>query len=185
MNVNSQIAVPNFFQLLSFPQSYDINLADLKQRYRELQRENHPDQFSSSPESEKLQAVKISSLLNDAYEVLIDPVKRAKYFLELHGVDIKKDRYIKPNILLEQLSLREAFEEIVEGHDEQDKEQKLDVMQSDLDELFMGSEKEFSELAQADLDDENVLQSLKQILSRMLFVKKLMIELDKALDELD
>ena len=77
----------NYFALLAVPQSYEVNQADLSRRYRDLQREAHPDRFAGASERERLRAVQYSSQINEAYETLVSPTRRAAYLLKLAGVD--------------------------------------------------------------------------------------------------
>jgi molecular chaperone HscB len=52
--------------------------------------------------------------LNEAYEVLKDPLSRAEYMLKLHGVDVNPDgcnTVRDPSLLMEQMMRREALAE--------------------------------------------------------------------------
>jgi len=184
--INSKVQpARDFFELFSFQSKYDIDIAELKTRYRELQLKFHPDQYSADASGEKMAAVKMSSLLNDAFEVLSNPVKRAQYLLERAGVDLQKDRHIENSILMEQMELRECFEEISHISDENDKEKKLESLQAELEAKFKDCELRFSKMACGDLKDIQVLQGLKQILTKMLFLNKLISELVRSLEVLD
>ena len=57
----------NYFVLFGLSKSFDLNKEALASRYRELQRQYHPDRFAHHPE-EQLKAVQWSSRLNTAYK---------------------------------------------------------------------------------------------------------------------
>lgn len=175
----------DYFELFSLSLQYDIDVVELKNRYRTLQLKFHPDQYSAGASSEKMAAVKMSSLLNDAFEVLSHPVKRAQYILEKSGVDLQKDRVIDAAILMEQMELREQLETISNIVDEDIKQAQLEALHESLTMMLKNCDKQFSELARTNLEDSKVLQYLKQLLSKMLFLNKLMLELNRSIEALD
>jgi molecular chaperone HscB len=92
---------------LGFP----LDNAALAGRYRELQRQYHPDRFAHHPE-EQQKAVQWSAQLNTAYETLNSPVKRASYLLELADHPISLNTSIADtDFLMSQLELREQMDE--------------------------------------------------------------------------
>ena len=56
----------------------------LQENYRAIQKEIHPDRFTTSSENEKVQSMIKSTQANDGYQTLKSPIKRAKYILSLH-----------------------------------------------------------------------------------------------------
>ena len=72
-----QIVDQNYFQLFNLPESYNLDSRKLVAEYHKLQLEFHPDKYSNSPESEKMSALSSASYINDAYETLKSPLKRA------------------------------------------------------------------------------------------------------------
>jgi molecular chaperone HscB len=182
MNELSSQASRDFFDLFSLESQYQIDLSQLKNRFRDLQIQYHPDKYTSSPESEKITAVKMSSLLNDGYEVLSDPVKRAKYLLENAGIDLQKDRVISQDILIEQMELREELENLLDISDVDEKEARLESLHDRLLKMFKVCDEVMMLKAKGDLIDELLLQELKQVLSRMLFINKLKLEVVKELE---
>ncbi|MEK9649239.1 MAG: Fe-S protein assembly co-chaperone HscB [Gammaproteobacteria bacterium] len=81
------LASLNFFEIFSLPASFQVDVSSLEAQYRKLQAEYHPDRFSCAADSERVQALQLASLINDAYETLKSPLKRAAYLLTLNGVD--------------------------------------------------------------------------------------------------
>ena len=104
----------NFFELFGLPVSYTIDDTALRERYRELQRTVHPDRYANASQQEQRVAMQGSTFINDAFETLKDPLKRAQYMLRLLGVDVDSDNETTKDtaFLMEQLELREALSEI-------------------------------------------------------------------------
>lgn len=83
----------DYFQVLGA--AHDVPLADLKALYHQLQRNYHPDSFFTSPDDELKRAVNaIAKRVAEAYVILKDNEKRAKYLRDVTGPDrAKKLRY--------------------------------------------------------------------------------------------
>lgn len=74
----------DYFQILGCEPN--TPLADIKQRYHQLQKNYHPDAFFGSPDEELRTAVlKIAKRVAEAYVILRDPVKRARYTRDITG----------------------------------------------------------------------------------------------------
>ena len=85
----------NFFEIFSLPVTWQIDRSLLDTRYRNLQREFHPDRYAAKGDTEKRLAVQTTALINQAYDSLKSPLKRAQYLLELAHIDATK-RVISP-----------------------------------------------------------------------------------------
>ena len=100
----------NFFNVFGINQPhFFIDLKDLKKTYIELQKQSHPDRFASASEHEQNAALLKSSLINDAFEVLSDDLKRAKYILECKEIPLSNAT--RNEFLIEQMELEESLEE--------------------------------------------------------------------------
>ena len=62
---------------------WQVDQISLDASYRKLQQEFHPDRYASQGDVERRLAVQAASLINQAYETLRSPLKRAQYLLEL------------------------------------------------------------------------------------------------------
>lgn len=184
MNVNDATHKKNFFELFSLPESFNIDVKLLRENYRSLQSRYHPDQYSSASESGKLVAVQMSSLLNDAFTVLSNPVKRANYILQLSGVNLNEDRQIDSSILIEQIAFRERLEELKKCEDSK-KESELLLFQQEIKKLFHEGCLDFSQCHEKKDASSGYLNEMKQALSKMLFLDKLLMEIELALEEFD
>lgn len=98
----------NYYQRFNLPITFTLDEAALKQEYFALQRQYHPDKIG-------LAGVQQSMELNQAYQTLSHPLKRAQHFLMLHGVNVgHDDSPIKPAMALleEMMDKREAVMEL-------------------------------------------------------------------------
>ncbi len=109
----------NYFELFGLPVGFVVDMDAIAERYRELQRVVHPDRFANASDQEKRLSMQGATLVNEAYQTLRDPLKRAIYLLSLHGVDIdvEKETTHDTAFLMEQLALREELEQAVSAAD--------------------------------------------------------------------
>lgn len=102
------------FSRLGFEPGFDLDLDLLEKRYLSFQRSVHPDRFAAKPAKERAMAEQQSVSLNQAFETLSDPLRRAAYLLELKGQAAAVDRdqtIADPALLMEVLEAREALSE--------------------------------------------------------------------------
>ncbi len=100
----------SFFDLLNIPPEFELDIAALEVAYFKAQRQFHPDRFVGKPAAEKLAAMQKSMDINQAYETLKNPLKRAEYLLSLQGIMVGTNSdTVKPSaeILMEVMELRE------------------------------------------------------------------------------
>ncbi len=84
------MVVMNYFEVFSLPQKLAIDTAALEKQFYTMSRKLHPDRFASRPAAEQEAALRQSSLLNDAYRALKDPILRTQYLLKLEGVELEE-----------------------------------------------------------------------------------------------
>ena len=89
----SQLQSQTHFELFDLAESFDIDLEDLNQRYRDLQRLAHPDKFANATDRERRVSVEKAAAINEAYQTLKSPQKRARYMLELQSVSFDDEKY--------------------------------------------------------------------------------------------
>ncbi|WIO75242.1 Fe-S protein assembly co-chaperone HscB [Porticoccaceae bacterium LTM1] len=109
----------NYFEIFGIPETFSPDLAALSDRYRELQKEFHPDRFAGKAERDRLLAVQWAATINQAFDTLKSPLKRAQYLLSLKDVDSSGEKTVSndPVFLMEQMELREALAEVREQSD--------------------------------------------------------------------
>ena len=100
------------FELFSLPQQYALEEAALAARYRDLQRSVHPDRYASASDQERRVSMQQATRVNEAYEILGDPIKRGRYLLELRGYppNDHKQTTADPAFLMQQMELREELQ---------------------------------------------------------------------------
>ena len=93
--------------------AYGLDVDALEQRYFELQRHLHPDRFAKKSSREKAMSQQQAVTLNEAFETLKDPLKRADYLLQVVGGEgISHDHTVNdPMLLMEAMETREALME--------------------------------------------------------------------------
>jgi molecular chaperone HscB len=101
------------FALFGVPEQFAQDRPVLDARWKELQREAHPDRFASQGAAAQRVAMQWSVRINEAYQRLKDPLRRAAYLCELRGapIDAERNTAMPPQFLMEQMEWREALEE--------------------------------------------------------------------------
>ncbi|MBC7951875.1 MAG: Fe-S protein assembly co-chaperone HscB [Rhodospirillaceae bacterium] len=104
--------VIDHYSRLGLRPTFELEMEDLERQYFGFQRRLHPDRFASKSPKERALSQAQATSLNEAYETLKDPLKRAAYLLELLGrkVDLTGCGTISdPVLLMEQMEKREAL----------------------------------------------------------------------------
>lgn len=103
----------NDFVLFGLPERYAQDRAAIDARWKDLQREAHPDRFAAAGASAQRVAMQWSVRINEAYQRLRDPLKRAGYLCELRGapIDAERNTAMPATFLVEQMEWREALDE--------------------------------------------------------------------------
>ncbi|HEY3635598.1 MAG TPA: Fe-S protein assembly co-chaperone HscB [Caldimonas sp.] len=109
------------FALFGLPRRFALDRGELDARRRALQAEVHPDRFAGADAAARRAAMQWAVRVNEAYERLGDPLKRAAYLCELAGVPIRaEDNTAMPaEFLRQQMAWRESLEE-AESRDDVD-----------------------------------------------------------------
>src|SRR5437868_8421518 len=79
------------FELFAVPARFAQDRAALDARWKELQREAHPDRFAAQGAAAQRIAMQWSVRINEAYQRLKNPIKRATYLCELHGARLNAE----------------------------------------------------------------------------------------------
>ena len=103
----------NDFELFDVPALFKQDRAALDVRWKDLQREAHPDKFAAQGAAAQRIAMQWSVRINEAYARLKDPLKRAIYLCELNGAPINAhtNTTMPPAFMMMQIEWREALEE--------------------------------------------------------------------------
>ena len=101
------------FELFGLERRFAQDRAALDARWKELQREAHPDKFAAQGAAAQRIAMQWSVRINEAYQRLKDPLKRAGYLCELQGVPVNAENNtaMPGAFLMQQMQWREELDE--------------------------------------------------------------------------
>jgi molecular chaperone HscB len=118
----------DYFSFFGLPPRLNLDVAALTKDFYDLSRKLHPDVNAGASTQEQEWSLEQSSLLNDAYRVLKDPIKRTEYLLHLEGVELEeqsktatekarasgevKKQMVPPDLLEEVFELNMELEEL-------------------------------------------------------------------------
>lgn len=169
----------NYFELFGLEVSFLLDENNLSTQYQQLQSRLHPDRFASSTDQDKRMAMQATTFINEAYNTLRDPQSRARYLLELAGIefDIEKDTTQDMNFLMAQMSLREKIDEV------DNQESPLD----ELDELGLTAKQEKKQLTekfQAQYSQQDWKQAKETVL-KLQFFNRLQQQIKRKQEQLE
>jgi molecular chaperone HscB len=167
------------FALFGLRPAFALDLADLDRAYRDLQGEIHPDRYAQAGEADQRLAMQWSTRANEAYNTLKRPFERARYLLNLQGIDAMAPGTAPlPMAFLEQQMLaREALAEAVAKADS-----------TALDRLERDTRAEASRLMDkvAELIDiRRDYPAAADVLRQYRFLEKFLADLGDAYEDLD
>ena len=101
------------FKLFGLPERFALDAALLDQRWRELQAKVHPDRFATDGAAAQRIAMQWAVRVNQGYQRLKDPLKRAAYLCERRGIriDAERNTAMPRAFLVQQMEWREALDE--------------------------------------------------------------------------
>ncbi|MGQ0709606.1 MAG: Fe-S protein assembly co-chaperone HscB [Rhodoferax sp.] len=162
------------FTLLGLPQRFALDTALLEQRWKDLQRQAHPDRFVHEGAAAQRVAMQWSVRINEAYERLKDPVRRASVLCELAGVPIQAhtNTAMPAAFLMEQMQWREALDD---AHTLDDVEQ--------LHATVLQAQRAAVQRLQSLLDEAQDAQQAAQQVRALMFIDKFLRDLDRAFEQ--
>ncbi|HYK35244.1 Fe-S protein assembly co-chaperone HscB [Alloacidobacterium sp.] len=120
--VQAPVAGVTYFDAFGLTRKLGLETANLERTFYKLSRKLHPDVYAQASEHEQQWSLEQTSLLNDAYRTLKNPVMRTEYLLRLEGVEIEQDRSaengakkesrVPPDLLEEVFELNMQLEEM-------------------------------------------------------------------------
>lgn len=163
------------FELFGIPAEFSQDRARLDARWKELQREAHPDKFAAQGNAAQRLAMQWSVRINEAYQRLKNPVKRASYLCELHGAQINAENNtaMPADFLLQQMEWRDNLDEAESVEDLNEILLKSNVFRREL----------LSKIEQTLDVDQNYTAAVQQIRSLM-FIERFVRDVDARIDQL-
>lgn len=169
----------NHFELFGLPTRFAIDLDTLDQHYRKIQAEVHPDRFVSSSPAERLRSMQLATQANEAYQTLKRPSARARYLLQLQGVETleESNTAMPADFLMLQMEWREAIEEAEEAKDIDALEQLLQQMRKQAKSLHASLE--------AALDQDKDHDEAAGIVRKLSFIDKMRSDIEHSIAKLE
>lgn len=201
----------NYFEVFSLPPKLTIDTAALEKQFYKLSREYHPDRSAAKSAEEQARATEMSSLLNDAYRALKDPIRRTEYLLELEGVEMEeqsvkataaakaagtqKKQIVPPDLLEEVFQLNMDLEEMrmtrEMGDDDPMLRKNLESAKTEFEEKLAESQRTLEALwgswdAAVDSGDDGAKDAAKEemanTLNRRSYLRNLVRDVNAALE---
>lgn len=161
----------SFFDVLALPKSFKLDLEVLEQRWKVASAQVHPDRFVTATPTEKRLAMQWATRVNEAYETLRDPIKRASHLCQLAGysVNAETNTAMSSEFLMKQMQWREQFEQA------QTDLSALCALEQEIEQAYAQLEQSLCQ----SLEDQNYTQAVASIREAM-FLQKLRRELKTA-----
>jgi molecular chaperone HscB len=171
----------NYFELFALPVNFELDLAQLSAAFQSLQKTVHPDKFAHASQQEQLLAVQKSATINDAYQTLKKPLKRAEYMLVQRGTDMPSEQasFQDNHFLMRQMELREMLAELKYSSDI---DAEVNTATETLDTEYQAL---FCQLQRLLGDNNNSSDQIaSEILRKLKFYQKLQLELERIEEQL-
>ncbi len=103
----------SYFELFDLELAFDIDVKRLHSEQQRLQAIFHPDRYVNASEQEKRLSVQQASWINEAFDILSNPVKRARYMLVLSGLELndESETTTDTDFFMDQIAIREEIDE--------------------------------------------------------------------------
>lgn len=168
----------DYFSLLGLPRQQGLDREQLESLYRDVQAKVHPDKHAHLSDTEKRLAMQWATRVNEAYLTLKDPLKRARYLLELAGHDVRLETNtaMPVEFLMAQMELREGLAEAKDSGDID----ALDTQHRALKKTIRSEQ----QALQVALDAQDY-EGAGELVRQLMFQEKLLQEIDDALAVLE
>ena len=165
----------NDFELFDVPARFEQDRAQLDARWKALQREAHPDRFAAEGAAAQRVAMQWSVRINEAYQRLKDPLKRAAYLCELQGAPVQAENNtaMPAAFLMQQMEWRENL-------DDTESSQGLEAL---ADQVASEQRRVQKELARLLDQAQDPAQAVGQVRALM-FIERFTQEVNAKLDRL-
>lgn len=168
MNLHS-----NDFEIFDLSPCFGLDRAALDERWKNLQREAHPDRHATADAQTKRQAMQWSVRINEAYQRLKDPLKRAAYLCELHGVPVQAENNtaMPTDFLMQQMQWREDLEEAQSAAD-------LERMADDV----ANTRRTLLQQLATTADEQNDWKAVSQQVRALMFIERFASDVESRLE---
>ena len=162
------------FELFGLSRQFTQDRAAIDDRWKALQREAHPDKFAAQGAAAQRVAMQWSVRINEGYQRLKDPLKRAAYLCELAGfaVNAHSNTAMPPAFLMQQMEWREAMDDA----------NTADALEALADEV-QASKKQLLQQCASLLDDTQDYAAAVGTVRALMFIEKFTHDLNQRLDQ--
>ncbi len=169
----------NYFDLFGLEKKFSVPQENLDRAYRDIQSQIHPDKFSHAGEAEKRLSMQWATRANEAYQTLKKPLSRARYLLQLHGVDTQEETNtaMPTSFLMEQMEWREA---VIEAKQESNHKSLINLHKK-----LLSQRAELLGTLEKQIDAENNFDAACETTRKLRFLEKLGEEIDDALEAIE
>ncbi len=166
----------NDFELFGLAPNFAQERATIDARWKDLQREAHPDKFAAQGATAQRVAMQWSVRINEAYQRLKDPLKRAAYLCEMNGaaVDAENNTAMPSQFLMQQMEWREALDDAKSSDD-------LDKIGLQVTVVKRETLQKFEQLLDAQRDYEGAVQQVRALM----FIERVVNDIEARLDRMD
>lgn len=163
------------FELFGVPAQFAQDRAALDARWKDLQREAHPDKFAAQGAAAQRVAMQWSVRINEAYQRLKDPLKRASYLCEMNGAPINAETNtaMPTDFLMQQMEWREELDEAG----------TLDELEALLAQVNEREGEQLSKIGQS-IDGAKDFNAAAQQVRSLMFMQRFASEVDARMDQL-
>lgn len=164
------------FELFGLAPQFAQDRAAIDARWKDLQREAHPDKFAAQGAAAQRLSMQWSVRINEAYQRLKDPLKRAAYLCELNNapVNAENNTAMPIEFLMQQMAWREALDEASSAAD-------LD----DLNAQVMAARGEALQECGQLLDAQHDYAGAVQQVRALMFIERFACDVEARLDQMD
>jgi molecular chaperone HscB len=166
----------NDFELFGLAPRYAQDRTAIDTRWKDLQREAHPDKFAAQGAAAQRVAMQWSVRINEAYQRLKDPLRRAAYLCELNGapVNAENNTAMPSEFLMQQMEWREALDDARSA--------------AELDEIgakVVSARREMLKKCEQLLDVEHDYGRAAQQVRALMFIERFASDVEARLDRMD
>ena len=164
------------FELFGLPRQFSQERSTIDARWKALQREAHPDKFAAQGAAAQRVSMQWSVRINEAYQRLKDPLRRAVYLCELGGAPINahSNTAMPAQFLMQQIEWREALDEA----------SSVDALTSLTNEV-QAAQKQLLQQCAALLDDAQDYAAATVTVRALMFIDKFALDLHQRTDQLE
>ena len=172
------MTLKNYFELFGLPVQSRIDAKVLEAAYQALQQRVHPDKFADASEADQRVSMQWATAVNEAYQNLRHPLRRAVHLLNVHGYDVQaqSNTAMVAEFLIQQMQWRESLEEARQAKDEA----KLLVLQSEVKDAQALQIEHITRL----LDETREFELATVAVRELMFIEKFKTEVGDAIDQL-